>query len=411
MANPRANAEGVIKASFLVPDDQSAGTHTVQATGSMGHEATTSFTGEGSVKQTSVTTVRTTTLTTRRYVRRVVARTDPLAQTFTLDRDMHVAALDVWVHNRGQKAMLMQIRTCENGIPTQDVLAETRVEVSEVTNVGNNVHTRIEFRPIRLTAGVEYCCVLLSDDNAWAVEIAELGKRDTRTDKDVSAQPFQIGVLLSSSNASTWTPHQKMDLRFRLLEAVFSTTLRNYSLGSFDLYEADLLNAQFTADRIDEDTDVAVVVTMPDGKTQYRLKEGTIASFSQKVTGKAQVKLELTGTSTKTPVVLNGITLVSSGVVETGEYVTRNIPVGDDADVTVTFESSVGIDSSVEAYYATGSGWKSLPLARQISLGDGFNERTYKLENLSTSTMRVKLVLSGTARDTPQVRKLRVVTI
>lgn len=427
MSKLRANEEGVIRGSFLVPDDQPAGTHVVDAIGSMGREAAAAFSGEGTQRITSIQTFRTTTLTTTRFRRRspppppprpvirrrVIRRRriDPLAQTFTLERDTFVAAVDFWVHNRGFKPLLLQLRTCENGMPTQDILTERRIEVNDVTNVGNNEHTRVNFAPVMLTAGVEYCFVLLSDDNAWAVEIAELGERDERANKVVTSQPFQIGVLLSSSNASTWTPHQKADLRFRLHEAVFSTPIRNYALGSFDLYNADLIHAQFTADRIDEDTDVTVVVTMPDGKTQYRLKEDTIASFSEKVTGKAQVKLELTGTPAKTPVVMNGVTLVSSGVVETGEYVTRNIPVGDDADVMVTFESSVGLESSVEAFYATGTKWLPLPMSRQINIGDGFNERTYKLENISTETIRVKLVLKGTARDAPVVRKLRVVTI
>ncbi|MFP3030850.1 MAG: hypothetical protein ACEY3M_06775, partial [Wolbachia sp.] len=39
------------------------------------------------------------------------------------------------------------------------------------------------------------------------------------------------GVLLSSSNASTWTPHQNLDLTFRLLAAKFSEVSHVVDLG------------------------------------------------------------------------------------------------------------------------------------------------------------------------------------
>lgn len=55
--------------------------------------------------------------------------------------------------------------------------------------------------------------------------MAELGKYDAVHERWVTSQPYQVGVLLSSSNASTWTPHQDRDLTFRLLGARFTATI------------------------------------------------------------------------------------------------------------------------------------------------------------------------------------------
>lgn len=404
MAEFIADEKGAIRGSFKVPANQKAGTHEVRVEGDLGTTALTSFMGQGTSQVTEVQNIVTNTLVTyQRY--------DPLAQTFTFDRDVDLAAVDVWVKVKGDTPMTLDIRTCENGIPTPTILRRQRVELDEVTNVDNNQYTRISFDAVRLQRGVEYCFILMADDAHWEVEVATLGEYDRRNDKWIKAQAFQIGTLLSSSNASTWTPHQKTDMRFRLHEAVYSTNTRSYALGTFDLYNADLIHAQFTADRVDEDTDAAIVLTMPDGRTQYRLKEDSVTSLPDKITGKAEAKIELTGTPSKSPTVLTGLTLVSAGIVETGQYVTKHIPLGDDADVRVSFESRTGINSKVKAFYSVGGEWKDLPLSSSVTLEDGFIERSYKLDSISGDTIRVKLELEGTARDLPRVRKLRTVVI
>lgn len=404
MAEFIADEKGAIRGSFKIPAEQRAGTHEVRVEGDVGTTALTSFTGQGTAQVTEVQNLVTNTLVTyQRY--------DPLAQTFTFDRDIDLAAVDVWVKVKGETAMTLDIRTCENGIPTSTILRRQRIELDEVVNVDNNKHTQVQFDPVRLQRGVEYCFILMADDAHWEVEVATLGEYDKRNDKWIKAQAFQIGTLLSSSNASTWTPHQKTDMRFRLHEAVYSTKTRSYSLGTFDLYNADLIHAQFAADRVDEETDVAIVLTMPDGRTQYRLKEDSVTSLPEKITGRADAKVELKGTSSKSPTVLSGLTLVSAGILEKGQYVTKHIPLGSDADVRVSFESRTGISSKVNAFYSVGGEWKALPLSGSVSLADGFIERSYKLDDVSGDTIRVKLELEGSARDLPRVRKLRTVVI
>jgi len=73
---------------------------------------------------------------------------------------------------------------------------------------------------------------VMTDDASHAVRIAELGKYDAVANEFVTAQPYTVGVLLSSSNASSWTVHNDMDIAFRLIGAEFTSTTSTINLGS-----------------------------------------------------------------------------------------------------------------------------------------------------------------------------------
>ena len=49
---------------------------------------------------------------------------------------------------------------------------------------------------------------------------------------------YRIGVLLSSSNASTWTAHQDRDLKFRLLACRFTENTRTVPLGNITVTDS-----------------------------------------------------------------------------------------------------------------------------------------------------------------------------
>ena len=114
-------------------------------------------------------------------------------------------------------------------------LRETIVPADRIVVTGGG-HTRILFpAPVALAASTEYALVILCDNADTEVAIAELGKFDTAKQQWVASQPYTIGVLLSSSNASTWTAHQSRDLTFRLLEAVFAEGTNTIDLGAAEV--------------------------------------------------------------------------------------------------------------------------------------------------------------------------------
>jgi len=220
-----ANASGLLTGTFPIPPAIPAGAKLVEFLGAGGSYGSATYVGRGQI----------VTETRRRILTTVVRRWDPLAQTFTLPERRVIGALELWFTTRGSgenagAPVIVQIRETQVGIPTTTVLTEGRLLASDIKTDGNP--TRVTLDPVALDANREYALVVLTDDANHAVSVAELGKYDPRTGW-VTAQPYQIGVLLSSSNGITWTPHQSQDLTFRLLACHFTQTQKTVSLGQY----------------------------------------------------------------------------------------------------------------------------------------------------------------------------------
>jgi len=255
-----ANTNGEIRGKFAIPAKVPSGAKAVVFRGRGGSEATASFVGQGTLTVSNVIQARTIT----RYW------TDPLAQTFALTAQAQVCGVDLWFTARGQSAVRVQIRDTDNGYPGKSVLTETRLAPEALVITGGG-HTRALFpAPVSLAADTEYAIVVMCDDAETALAIAELGQFDATRQYYVAGQPYQVGVLFSSSNASAWTPHQEKDLAFRILEADFTATAGELPLGGADVTEAtdmlvmaleDLPRAEIAARAL---ADWSAVAVLPD---------------------------------------------------------------------------------------------------------------------------------------------------
>lgn len=162
----------------------------------------------------------------------VAARTcwgnDPLAQTFIISGNpLVLTGIDLFFYAKDSSIpMFVEIRKVINGVPTQTIVPFSRRIVTPdnitLTNSGTTP-TRVDFDGLVYLEPGEYAIVLLTSSINYRVWIAEVGEKDVSTDKVISEQPF-IGVLFKSQNASTWTPEQKQDLKFRIYHAVFDTS-------------------------------------------------------------------------------------------------------------------------------------------------------------------------------------------
>lgn len=216
-----ANGAGQITGNFTIPANVPVGTKRVTFLGNQGSFGAARFIGSGTIL--TRTQRQLTTIETRFW--------DPLAQTFRLDAGRHVTAVDFRFTAKGSNSnnVYLEIRETEVGLPNAVTLAEGVILGSAIT-VG--VYNKISLtRPVYLSAGVEYAMVLLTDDPIHAVGLAELGKFDSTAQQFVTSQPYTIGTLLKSSNASTWTPVQEADLNFRMYGARFTSTTRTVNLG------------------------------------------------------------------------------------------------------------------------------------------------------------------------------------
>ncbi|WP_395460209.1 hypothetical protein [Wolbachia endosymbiont (group B) of Myelois circumvoluta] len=390
-----ANNQGKLKGKVKVPANIPAGTKLVQFYGDKGSYGEATYTGK-----------KTITIEERR---RVIAarRVDPLAQTFTLNESRHIGGLDLWFTNSGKKRVVVQIRETAVGMPSQTVIAESYIEPKDIKIDGTA--TRIEWLPVFCHAGQEYAIVLLTDDADTAVKIAELGKYDTVNIRWVTSQPYQVGVLLSSSNASTWTPHQNLDLTFRLLAAKFSEVSHIIDLGKVTANNVSDLIALTNVEKVAFDTNVEFILTDEEGKENF-LSDNLPLALRERLSGELTVKANLKGSKEKSPVLYPGLQLVMGNIGEKGDYVTRSITAGANTKITITYDALIPGTADVKAYVQKSvKEWQLVNLTSGKPIGENWVERTHVLTNFNGNETRIKLVLSGTVVYRPKVKNLRVI--
>jgi hypothetical protein len=166
---------------------------------------------------------------------------DPLAQSFLVDDETGVflTKCDVFFQTKDDMdiPLVFQLRTMENGFPTQRILPFSEVVVSPddiQTSADGTVATTIEFNaPVFCEGGKEYAICLASNSTKYSVFISRVGENDLLSQTFISNQPY-LGSLFKSQNASTWEPSQWEDLKFTLYRADFVTT------GSVEFYNPTL---------------------------------------------------------------------------------------------------------------------------------------------------------------------------
>lgn len=394
-----ANNQGVLSGAFTIPAGIPSGAKLVEFIGEGGSRGTATFVGEGTI----VDRVR------RNVVRTTIQRYDPLAQTFTLLEPMQLSGAEVFVVDKGTSQLVIQIRDVELGFPTQRILAETRLSAAQVAA---GQYNRFVFQtPVALLANREYALVILTDDATYSVGVAELGKFDSVAQRWVTSQPYSVGVLLSSSNASTWTPHQDRDLTFRLLRAKYTETSKTVSLGSVSLSNASDLLLLGAADSPRADVGATYELILPDG-TVIPVADGQPIRLPSRVTGDAVVRARLAATPDAAASLLPGTVLASGAVVESATYITRAIPGGNPISVRAVYDGVIPAGAAVAVHYQVigQSTWNPINLDSSVVMNEETREYTHKVTGINAPQLRVRLTLTGSVVARPRVRNLRVLT-
>jgi hypothetical protein len=162
-------------------------------------------------------------------VETTVEYTDPLAQTFLIDTEGGIFCKSLSLYFRTSDpdiAVRASIRAVENGIPTQRIVpGADKVIYPGQVNISEDASavTEVEFDyPIFLAQNQEYAIVLMAQSDLYEAWVAEMGGFDvTDPNNRITKQPYN-GVFFTSANASTWTPEQSRDLKFKLNRCEFS---------------------------------------------------------------------------------------------------------------------------------------------------------------------------------------------
>lgn len=263
-----ANKDGIAVGKFTVPEGIPAGTVEIVVEGDQGSRGTAAYTASGTVETQQ-----------RRIVKTITQYYDPLAQTFNLEEGRHIGGIDLWFKEKGTSRVQVQIRETTVGFPNKNVLAQKTLHPSEIKTDGTP--TSVEFRPIWLEASTEYAIVVLTNDSETSLSICELGQYDIVKGTYVTKQGYQTGVLLSSSNASTWTAHQTMDLTFRLLACKFTDQQVDINLGTVTANKNTDLLVMADIGRVATNTDVEFVISDKNGNENVVSEDMCIALQSE----------------------------------------------------------------------------------------------------------------------------------
>lgn len=409
-----ADATGKITGTFRIPANVPSGIKQITFRG-RASVAYGTFTGEGTLSVTTLRqvqniyehTINTTTVTTTRRI-----SADPLAQTFSVEEPVMLAGVDLWFTARGTTNAQVQLRQVENGMPTAVVLAEAIVPpASQVLGGG---HTRIQFdSAVPLLDSEEYAIVILCNDAKTALSIAEMGKFDANVQKWVTAQPYTVGVLLSSSNAKTWTAHQERDLTFRLLTARFAKTATEIDLGTITLPDgttdiilmglAELPKASCRND---------FVVQLPGSAGTVVMAGDQGVNLGKAVSGAARVKARLYGDATSSPVLWPGTQIIAGRMAASGDYYTRSVVATGAQKATLIFDAWAPGGSTIVPQIQIDNGvWQAMPLAETVPQGDRVAEYRYEKALSGNTLIKVRLTLTGTPAARPEVYGLRLMAV
>lgn len=400
-----ANSSGVVTGKFTIPEGLPAGSKRVAFVGASGSRGDGIFVGSGTI--TDEVRRQVTTQTTTLWW----ANIDPLAQTFSIPDTTQIAAVDLWFSAVGTSPVVIQIRETALGFPTQSVVAEARLAPADINTTS---HTRINFpAPVQLLANTEYAIVALCDDAVTELRIAELGKWDSANNRWVTSQPYQVGVLLSSSNASTWTPHQDRDMAFRIHRAVFTQNERTVALGSVAVTAATDLMLLAVEENPSSQTRIAYELSLPGGDV-ITVSSGQPVRLAAPVTGNVTVSARMFGAPTASPILHPGAQLVVGQVQTSATYVSRAIPGGSDVRVKVVFDGNIPGGSSVALHYKggdVGDTWASIPYVSATPGDDGFMEVVHEVTGVDENFVQIRMTLTGTTAARPRIKNLRFMTI
>lgn len=405
-----ADAEGIISGNFVVPANIPAGSKRVTFTGQGGSNAETTFIGEGIVEtqtQQEVTSlIRTLGVASRVYL-------DPLAQTFSLGERQQITSVELFVTAVGSTPIFVELRETQVGMPTTNILAAAQINPGDITTGAWN---RWVFDlPVDLMADTEYALVVLCNDPVGEVAVAELGKFDATAQRWITSQPYNIGVLLSSSNAVTWTAHQDKDLTFRLLGASFTQAERIVSLGTLDAEDVTDLIALLPAIQPSTGADCELLITLPTSPTPQTVSasDRQVIRLGAPLSGEISVSARLRATDRLGAILLPGTQLILGELATTANYISRAIS-ADAAGcrVQVIFDAFIpsGAGVTVDVGGIDGQPWEA---AEQYGiatpLGNGVFEYQFRMEDVELPRIRTRLTLTGHAGARPFVSNLRVI--
>ncbi len=389
-----ANPSGQITGSFTVPGNVPVGIKLVRAVGMGGSNCEATFVGSGVIK--TVTMRKVTTI--ERFQRPPQNNNngpDPLAQTFTPVEPRMLVGVDVHlcaIGNQNNGLLIQQVEV-DNGFPTPEVMAESFVSMLGATVGWKSARYAL---PVYTPPDRESAFVVKTNDANHSLSIATLGGFDVTLQKLVGAQPYTTGVMLSSSNALTWTAHQNDDLTFRLVAAKFSPLTKTVSLGTYNLVDCSDLQVRAEVELPSDECSVVFEIVRADSSV-IRLLPYQVLQLTEYITETVQLRAILSGTEKLSPTLFAPVILVAGEIAASGTYITRAFNLGSAVKLASYIKCNLPAGSTIALQYdKADDNWLSLPLITTELLSDAnWTEKKFEATGITATQGRIKITITG----------------
>lgn len=206
---------------------------------------------------------------------------------------MFVTDLDLYFKTKSQTAgITFDIRTMENGIPTQTVipLSKVRLSSSQVNVSADSLTaTRVTFAaPIYLRAGFEYAFTINPEASSpdYSIWTGVVGQQDVVTASKITRN-WGEGALYTSTNGTRWVPIENEFVKFKLYRAKF--TASNTAVLVNDDYEflsiGNNISSFITGEYVYKNKTAEAGKIVANTTSQVILGDGNTAFFSTLTVG------------------------------------------------------------------------------------------------------------------------------
>ena len=339
---------------------------------------------------------------------------EPVAQSFQFNTDIIISRLGLYFKQKDTSSrVIVQIKNMVNGYPGTTVFDEIVIEPSSISTSSNGTsETVVKFnRPVFCRANTEYCFTVMTSSTKFELWTATLGSNDIFTGYSVVTQPYSAGMLYTSFNNQIWTPHQFVDLKFRLHKATFTskgivdflpvnaTTMSSVILATNDAdYKNDGIKWYFKANETDSWSPI-------NPYNELELANATSTAYFR-------ADLSATADTNTSPILYeNTIDVIGLLHDKTGAYVSRTVYLENSFNtVQVSFEAFIPSGSEVKVFYSINNDtWSEISMEQgdQVDYNNWFRYLGIATLINSTRTYKVKLVMSSTSYIVqPKIRKL-----
>lgn len=395
----KAKSDGTLDAKFTIPNNVQCGTVAVVLK-NPNNEASTQFTAQGRHQVMAETVLQ---------QKAIVQTTDPLAQSFNFREDTVLTRVQVYFATKSDtKNLVFQIRNMVNGYPgticyDEEIIRNADIKVSDNATAPTTIDLS---QPVYCKANEQYCFTILTDSNEFQAYAATLGETDQFLQRAMTSQPYENGVMFSSSNNMTWTAHQTTDLKFELFQANYT----GRGVIVFDQIDtAQIARVVLAAQSIDYKNAGIYWYYRATSTDPWLPIDTYVLNDLSSSTRTMQLRCEMDTKYSTSPMLAGDcINLVCFIEKSKGAYVSRRVVMEQDYDeISCSFEAAIPSGTKVTPKYSIDDvSWlefdnQSEPTVTVIS--NEFNRYEYKKSSVpvGTTEYRVKIELES---ENPLVR-------